>query len=347
MAFDLYYDLLWKRQHRFGIALTLLIYSICYFICDYFYIHEAPLLTHIDINNLYIISSLAISVSTFLLIIFDTILNKTNTILRIFISVLMIIGGLLYFTLTLLESLQTHQNTSQNTLLYTLLYLSTAFFICCNTIVLSIINLFDCYHCKTILLINSIILIITSSSMIYFWSVYYTNSSISPTQMQIGLIQTGWIIIATISCATVIYELMNSKHIPFLRILSVFLIIGGFLVFSGSSAFSADIIFFNDDLKNNFIIQNNIEIVIEWSLAFSIFISCIALSSLIIRSNQNKHFTHLTNVNKHINNKQQLNIQKKISLSYKSYKYALSDLDGHGFDIMLQTEPSQPLWADV
>eukprot|EP01083_Nonionella_stella_P228585 809933_1 len=92
MAFDLYYDLLWKRQHRFGIALTLLIYSICYFICDYFYIHEAPLLTHIDINNLYIISSLAISVSTFLLIIFDTILNKTNTILRIFISVLMIIG---------------------------------------------------------------------------------------------------------------------------------------------------------------------------------------------------------------------------------------------------------------
>lgn len=102
--------------------------------------------------------------------------------------------------------------------------------------------------------------------------------------------------------------------------------IGGFLIFSGSSAFSADIIFLNDDDKNgsNFVIEDNIEIIIEWSLSFCIFIGCVTLSLLIIRSDKNKHFTF----NQFKQNKQRSNTLNAI----------------HGFDIMLETEPQ---WADV
>ena len=89
--------------------------------------------------------------------------------------------------------------------------------------------------------------------------------------------------------AIILYELMNSNHIPFLRMLSVLLSIGGFLIFAESSAFSADIIFFNEQDKNgkDFVIENNIEIVIEWGLSFCIFIACFTLSLLIIRSTKN------------------------------------------------------------
>eukprot|EP01084_Bolivina_argentea_P276268 471375_1 len=334
MAFDL-----WKRHHRFGISLTLLVYSICYLICDYFYINEASLETRISMSNLYRISLLLISISALLLIIFDTIANRMNQCLSVLISTLMIIGGLLYFTLTGIQSLQRHQNNEQNALLFTLLYTSCAFFIGANTLTLAIINLLNSYYCKTILLINSIIFIITSTGMIYFWAIYYKYSSISPTQMQIGLIQTGWVMIVTVASGTVIYETMNSKHIPFLRVLSVLLVIGGFLIFSGSSAFSVDIIFCNNDIKHDFVIKDNIEIVIEWSLSFAMFICCITFGALIMRSTKDIHFTHMKSGGKST----QLSIQNKMN----QYRYPSEGFNMNGFDIMLETEPTQPRWADV
>ncbi len=89
MALDSDYDLLWKRQHRFGISLTLLVYSVCYLICDYFFINNQSLELKINLDNFYILSLLLIAISSLLLIIFDTILNKTNTVLRITISTLL------------------------------------------------------------------------------------------------------------------------------------------------------------------------------------------------------------------------------------------------------------------
>lgn len=111
--------------------------------------------------------------------------------------------------------------------------------------------------------------------------------------------------------------------------LSVLLSIGGFLIFSGSSAFSGDIIFFNEQDKNgdNFVIEDNIEIVIEWSLSFCIFIACITLSLLIIRSTKNQHFTH-----------------DKMKAFRKNKERANTINALKGFDIMLETEPQ---WADV
>ena len=190
----------WKRQHRFGIALTLLVYSVCYLICDYFYIDHSSIKDTININNLYLISAIVMAVGSILLIIFDSIMNNNPIYIRIMASTLMIIGGLIYITLVFIQSLQRHQAKEPNHILYTLLYLTSAVFITGNAVFLSIINLMECYFAKTILLINSTLFIITSCGMIYFWSVYYNESIISPTQIQIGLIQTGWIIVATVCC---------------------------------------------------------------------------------------------------------------------------------------------------
>ena len=198
MAFNSYYNMLWKRQHRFGIGLSLLVYSISYLICDFFYMDHSSISSILNIDNLYLISFILITISTFVLIIFDSILNNNTLCIRIITSILLIIGGLLYFVLIFIQCLQRHEIKEDNELLFNLLYLSSSIFITGNALILGVINLMECYFCKTILLINTVLFLITSCGMIYFWSIYYNDSAISPTQIQIGLIQTGWIIIATV-----------------------------------------------------------------------------------------------------------------------------------------------------
>ena len=195
----------WKRQHRFGIALSLLVYAVSYLIIDYFFIDHSKIEDVLNITNLYLISAILITISSIFLIIFDTITNNNSICIRVITSMLMIIGGLIYIALVFIQSLQRHQSKEPNHLLYTLLYLTSAVFITGNSIFLGVINLMECYFAKTILLMNSLLFIVTSCGMVYFWSVYYDNSIISPTKVQIGLIQTGWIIVATICSGKSLY----------------------------------------------------------------------------------------------------------------------------------------------
>eukprot|EP01083_Nonionella_stella_P100659 284229_1 len=330
MATNFNYNRLYHNKHQFLTALSLLVYSLCYLIFDLYINHRLLQPHNIYTNNLYHASFILICISVFFSIFLPfnhTIKpSKSINVLHILFSTSMIIGGLLYMALTVLQSIPHLQYTESNDheYAYALLNISAALFICSNAILLGVITLLQCHSSGAIILFtHACILILTSTGMAFFWAAYYNYATISPTQSIFGVIQTGWSIIFSVSLGTLIYEASRSEHVVLLRMFSVLLVIGGFLVFAGSSAFSVNAILVDNEAKHR------MEIVIEWSLSFCVFIVCIGCSALFIRSSEP-------------------NPQPSVYITkHKKMNYIRSSMDDT-FDIKLETTPRrEPLWADV